>query len=87
MEQGRNEREAELIKILVVEHLEAAVRHEYARHFDSVGSLIVFYNRCHDSWQGQCRAIQCVAQFYLLVVGSAIAAVQTISLITFEVGY
>lgn len=74
-----------LVEVLVIEHLESAVRYQYLRYADTLWSLVVLQDRGYDTWQGEGRAIQCVAKLNLLVICMAIAAVQTVSLVALEV--
>ena len=70
---------------LFVEHLEAAVGHQCLRYADSLRCLIVFYDGCNDARKCQCRTVEGMAQFYLLVVGSAVAAFQPVGLVCVKV--
>ena len=77
----------ELVEVLVIEHLESAVRNQYLRHADTLWSLVVLQDGCYDTWQGESRTVQCVAKLNLLVLSMAVAAVEAVSLIALEVGY
>ena len=70
---------------LVIEHFKATVRHENLRHADAFWCLVVLKNRSHDARQCKSRAVERVAKFYLLVVRTTEAAVQTISLVALEI--
>ena len=77
--------ELRLFEVLVVEHLESAVGHEYAWHLDAVGRLVVLEDGGDDAGQGEGRAVEGVAQLNLLVVGVTVAAVQAVGLIALKV--
>ena len=77
----------ELIEVLVIEHLESAVRNQYLRYADTLWSLVVLQDGCYDTWQGESRTVQGVAKLNLLVLCMAVAAVETVSLVALEVRY
>lgn len=76
-----------LFKVFVVKHLKSAVGYKYLRYADSLRCLVILHDRGDDTRQGKGRAVQRMAQLYLLVVGMAIAAMQPVGLVAFEVGY
>ena len=76
-----------ILEVLVVEHLEATVRHKSLWHSDSFRSLVVLYYGSHNTRQSQSRTIQSVTEFRLLCFLIAIATLQTVCLIAFEVTY
>lgn len=69
-----------------VDDVEAGVAAQALWNDDAVGCLVVFEQCGHNARQSQCRAVEGVAQVYLLVC-IAIAAFQTVGLICLEVGY
>ena len=77
----------ELIEVLVVEHLESAVRNQYLRYADTLWSLVVLQDGCYDTWQGESRTVKGVAKLNLLVLCMAVAAVESVSLVALEVRY
>lgn len=77
----------ELIEVLVIEHLESAVRNQYLRYADTLWSLIVLQDGCYDTWQGESRTVKGVAKLNLLVLCMAVAAVESVSLVALEVRY
>ena len=77
----------ELIEILVVEHFESAVRNQYLRYADALWSLVVLQDGSYDTWQGESRTVKGVAKLNLLVLCMTVAAVETVSLVAFEVRY
>ena len=56
-------------------------------HTDAFGSLVVFENCCNNAREGKGRTVESVAELYLLVLGMAIAAPQTVCLIGVEIAY
>ena len=58
----------ELVEVLVIEHLESAVRNQYLRHTDTLWCLVVLQDSCYDTWQGESRTVQGVAKLNLLVL-------------------
>ena len=78
---------SQFLKRLVVDHVEAAIRHQTFWHTDAFRSLVVFEDGSQDTWQSQCRTVQGVAEFGLLVLSTAVAAFQTVGLIGVEVRY
>ena len=77
----------ELIEVLVIEHLESAVRNQYLRYADALWSLVVLQDGCYDTWQGESRTVKGVAKLNLLVLCMAVAAVESVSLVALEVRY
>ena len=68
----------------LVDDVEASVRHECLRNADAFRGLVVLEQRSHDARQGESGAVERVAERHLLV-GVAVAAVQTVGLVAFEV--
>ena len=76
-----------ILKILVVKHLESAIRHEHLGHPYAFGSLVVLHYCSHDARQGERRAVKRMAQFGLLGLGIAVTALQAVGLVALEVAY
>ena len=74
------------LEILVVKELKTTVWHECFWNAYAFRRLVVLHQRCHDARQGEGRSIERVAQLNLLVFCTAVAAFQTVGLITLEVG-
>lgn len=74
-----------LLKILIVQHLETAIRDKTPWNTDALRGLVVLDYCSYDAWQCQCRAVESVAKLNFLVVGMTIAAFQTVCLIALEV--
>ena len=74
-------------KYCLVNHIEACVGNQCSGNTNAVGSLVVLQEGCHDARKSQGRTIERVANLSLLVVGSAIAALQSVGLIGVEISY
>ena len=71
--------------LFLVNLIEACVRAEHLRNDDAVRGLIVLKKGCNDSWKGKRTTVKSVAELGLAVF-ITITAMQTISLISLEVG-
>ena len=71
--------------ILVVEHFEATVGYQYTRNAEAFWCLVVLNDSGYDTWKSQSRAIECVADLYILGVIATETAVQAVGLITLKV--
>jgi len=67
-----------------VDDVEAGVFAQALGHYDAVGCLVVFEQRCHYARKRESRAVECVAQTSLLVFG-AVAAFEAVGLVCLEV--
>ena len=70
----------------LVDDFESAVRNQCLRDADAFRCLMVFKQGSQDTWQCQCRTIQCVAKFCLLF-SSTVTALQAVCLVCVEVRY
>lgn len=73
------------LEVLVVEHVESAVRNENLRYANAFRSLIVLDNGGNDTRKSESRTVESVAKLGLSGLGVAITAMQTVGLIAFEV--
>ena len=73
------------LEVLVVEHVESAVRNENLRYANAFWSLIVLDNGGNDTRKSESRTVESVAKLGLSGLGVAITAMQTVCLIAFEV--
>ena len=73
------------LEVLVVEHVESAVRNENLRYANAFRSLIVLDNGGNDTRKSESRTVERVAKLGLSGLGVAITAMQTVGLIAFEV--
>ena len=54
-------------------------------HTDAFGRLVVFENCCNNAREGKGRTVEGVAEFNLLVLSTAVAAMETVGLVTIEI--
>ena len=69
----------------LVDNVTAHVGNEGCWNLDAVLGLIVLQQGSNDARQGESRAVKRVAELGLLVVGTTVAALQTVGLIGVEV--
>ena len=74
------------LEVLVVEHVESAVRNENLRYANAFRSLIVLDNGGNDTRKSESRTVESMAKLGLSGLGVAITAMQTVGLIALEVG-
>ena len=74
-------------EVLVIEDFETAVGHQTLGYTDAFFRLVVLDDGGHDTGQRQCRTVQGMAEFCLLGLGVAVAALQAVGLVALEVGY